>query len=414
MSLRPRFHITPPSGRLNDPNGMFIDGADLHVYYQHDPCFPHLPKQTGWGHAVINLERPEPPRHFPDALYPIRPWDLNGCYSGGAIRAGHNGEDIWLFYTGNLKVDGRRVPSQNRVRVTELGEMGGVYTHDDVPLIPDAPDGYTGHVRDPQISLVAATAGSAESPRWRMVLGAQTEAEQGAVLVYESSDLEHWELQGPMTFVGGEVPGGYMWECPNLVRMRDADGRDKDVLVICPQFEDRDECGYIVGQLNGTTFTVEQSYRLLDHGHAFYAPQLIPVGGVGDAIMVGWMGLPAQDDTPTVAEGWVHCLTMPRRLTLDHGVLRQEPWWGDFPGAVRVSEPGVWTLVDGECELLVVDWDGQRVTVTRADGEERVASASGPVTLTADGCAVEIFAGDASFAVPVDGVGEWHARTGMN
>lgn len=39
-SLRPAYHVTPPQGRLNDPNGMYVDGDTLHVYYQHDPGFP--------------------------------------------------------------------------------------------------------------------------------------------------------------------------------------------------------------------------------------------------------------------------------------------------------------------------------------------------------------------------------------
>ena len=49
MNYRPHFYLSPPSGRLNDPNGFFFDGDNLHVYYQHDPCFSHAPKQTGWG-----------------------------------------------------------------------------------------------------------------------------------------------------------------------------------------------------------------------------------------------------------------------------------------------------------------------------------------------------------------------------
>jgi len=57
--LRPTYHLTPPQGRLNDPNGVYIDGNNLHVYYQHDPGFPYAPKRTGWGHAVTELRGSE-------------------------------------------------------------------------------------------------------------------------------------------------------------------------------------------------------------------------------------------------------------------------------------------------------------------------------------------------------------------
>ena len=34
---RPMFHITPPFGWMNDPNGMFQLNGTTHVFYQHTP-----------------------------------------------------------------------------------------------------------------------------------------------------------------------------------------------------------------------------------------------------------------------------------------------------------------------------------------------------------------------------------------
>ena len=69
------------------------------------------------------------------------------------------------------------------------------------------------------------------------------------------------------------VPGGYMWECPNLITLRDAvTGEDLDILIICPQglepvttdtathYASSDQCGYIVGKLDGTRFTVLRGF----------------------------------------------------------------------------------------------------------------------------------------------------------
>ncbi len=35
----PLYHITPPFGLLNDPNGLFIKGGVVHIYYQWYPGF---------------------------------------------------------------------------------------------------------------------------------------------------------------------------------------------------------------------------------------------------------------------------------------------------------------------------------------------------------------------------------------
>lgn len=52
-----------------------------------------------------------------------------------------DGTDVWLFYTGNLKEDGRRIPSHNRVRAIDPSvPEGGIYLRDENnPLIPDSP-----------------------------------------------------------------------------------------------------------------------------------------------------------------------------------------------------------------------------------------------------------------------------------
>lgn len=149
-----------------------------------------------------------------------------------------------------------------------------------------------------------------------MVLGAQTTEESGAIAVYHSDDLKSWEFTGVLEFdVTNAQPGlspdlvprGYMWECPNLISMLDhSDGRTYDVLVYCPQglaqqdehYVSSDQCGYIVGRLEGSTFHVTRGFTELDYGFEFYAPQLLSTGD--DAITIGWMGLPAQDDNPTV------------------------------------------------------------------------------------------------------------------
>ena len=438
--FRPRYHITPPQGRLNDPNGVFVSPRTgrLHVFYQHDPAFPFGKKRIGWGHASAELDTLRW-LHHPDALYPDAAYDLDGCYSGGAVV---DGEQVYLFYTGNLKeptADGgfARRATQNRVNATDPdGLMGGVYRRDTAnPLIDGPAAGYTAHYRDPMIT---------RDPRdshdgWRMVIGAQREDETGAVVLYHSDDLHNWNFVGELEFdtthaVPGTapdlVPGGYMWECPNLITLRDVvTGEDLDILIICPQglepvttdtathYASSDQCGYIVGKLDGTRFTVLRGFSELDHGQQFYAPQVTGFSETS-GLLLGWMGLPGQDDTPSVAaEGWVHSLTVPRRVEVHNHVLKQTLI---VPESVRNSEINhadsgiLWhsECLNGHETTLVITGSQGTIGATIhylsgvdpvleidvAGDVRRVPCPPGELTVFVDRSAVEVTAADGAIA----------------
>ncbi|WP_080796695.1 glycoside hydrolase family 32 protein [Corynebacterium pacaense] len=407
--FRPRFHLTPPTGRLNDPNGLYLDGDILHAYYQHDPGFPHGNKRTGWGHASTSLTGADRLRwyHHPDALYPDMPYDLNGCYSGCAVV---DRGQLRLFYTGNLKAAEGRRATQNMVLVEDpTGPMGGIHLRSPRnPLIDGPAAGFTAHYRDPMIFE--------EGAGWRMILGAQRDDGTGSAVLYRSADLENWHFDGELLIdastaapgtAADVVPGGYMWECPNLFSMVDeVSGEELDVLIICPQGLERidgdlthyassDQCGYLVGRFHDTTFTVLRGFSELDHGHEFYAPQ-VTAGGAG-VVLMGWMGLPGQDDQPTVSEeGWVHCLSVPRILRLVDGVLHQELIVPE--GQARSLSLGAEHVrVDIRSDVHL-EWDGQRITVDRAGDRRSVACPPGELMMVEDATAIEITAGNGRVA----------------
>ncbi|MDO5076497.1 glycoside hydrolase family 32 protein [Corynebacterium sp.] len=417
---RPKFHLAPPIGRLNDPNGLYFEHGVLHAYFQHDPQWPIAGKRTGWGHAIAQISPGEPERwqHLPDALYPAVDYDTHGCYSGSAVLV--DGE-LELFYTGNAKPGGQRRATQNLVHVVDRhAAHGGAHIRDAAnPLIEGPAEGYTAHYRDPQVLF--------RDGQWLMLLGAQRTDETGAVVLYTSADRRTWSFAGEITFdcsnarLGDApdlIPGGYMWECPNLIRLRDeVSNTDKDVLIILPQgldpvdhhYANNHQCGYLVGQLEGTRFVVERGFSELDYGTEFYAPQV--VHNAPEPWLVGWMGLPDQDDQPTAAEGWVHTLTMVRRLRLADGVLLQQP--RAETTAFEVARGARLTLVDtAGAELMHFSVGDSWVELDRsaqlyhAGGDRRrgpLSSGDHPIDarIVVDGSCVEAFFEDGRTSMSV-------------
>ena len=268
----PLFHVAPPVGRLNDPNGLIEVGGTYHAFFQYTPQHPR--KLVYWGHAT-STDLTHWDYHAP-AILPDTRQDRNGAYSGTAIEVG---DHVELWYTGNFKdaETGEREATQCVVTTRDM-----VHFDKHVPpIIGRQPRGYTAHFRDPQVWRDA-------DGSYRMLLGVQRENLTGAALLYRSTDLRAWECVGEMTFpdAGGAFDAfGYMWECPNLVRLRDEEsGCSRDVLIFCPQgiaperegFENVFPCVAVVGELVGTEFRgADGSFEEVDRGTEFYAPQIM-------------------------------------------------------------------------------------------------------------------------------------------
>ena len=49
--MRPELHFSPKKNWINDPNGLFFDGEQYHLYFQHNPHgVGH--GYMSWGHTV--------------------------------------------------------------------------------------------------------------------------------------------------------------------------------------------------------------------------------------------------------------------------------------------------------------------------------------------------------------------------
>ena len=307
---RQRFHIQPPAGWLNDPNGLCKVGDTYHVFYQYSPFNPNGGVKM-WAHVtskdLLHWEQQ------PVMLYPDEPFDCHGAYSGSAL---YEDGKLWLFYTGNIKLPGDydhiNTGRENNLCLATSRDCLTIDTKECLLHNRDYPAGLSCHVRDPKVW--------AQDGRYYMVLGARTADSRGEVLVFESEDKRSWHHCNTLTT---PEPVGYMWECPDLFEL---DGQW--YLMASPQgYECQNQygCGYfpLYGDFRGSCRLGD--FHLLDYGFDYYAPQSF-LDGVR-RLQFGWMGMPdASYTNPTADYGWQHCLTLPRELTLaGDGSLLQTP-----------------------------------------------------------------------------------------
>lgn len=307
------FHLQPPVGWLNDPNGLCCYGGAYHAFFQYSP-FDVNGGVKHWGHAVssdlLHWEK------LPVMLYPDSEFDCHGVYSGSALV---EGQTMYLYYTGNVKHPGEYdYIREGRGHNLCLGISRDGVTLDQKQCLMynrDYPAGLSCHVRDPK---VFAFEGS-----YYMVLGARTLEDKGEILVFESADKLHWThintLTTPEAF-------GYMWECPDLFEL---DGQW--YLAVSPQgiqCQNVYGCGYFAVYGDWRSECRLGEYHQLDEGFDYYAPQSFVDEQKGSRVQIGWMGMPDAEyaNPATVAHGWQHCMTLPRILTRgEGGTLRQMP-----------------------------------------------------------------------------------------
>lgn len=316
---RLHYHLQPPMGWLNDPNGLCQIADTYHIYFQYTPFNPH--GGTGmWGHMTTkdfcHYEEQEP------SIYPDTAWDANGAYSGSAYEEEGT---YYYFYTGNVKYEDKdyNYITEGREQNVILTTSTDGYHFTEKKLImrnEDFPEDMSKHVRDPQVIKKKDT--------YFMLLGARDIQDTGCALLYESKDLYTWHYK--LRFTTPE-PFGYMWECPNLI---DIEGHN--FLLVCPQgileenqAERNDHaCGYfpLTYDFTGTYYHL-QAYKELDNGFDFYAPQVFK-DHKGRTILLGWMGKPTDKyhNKPTIQHNWQHALTLPRELYVTpQGTLAQRP-----------------------------------------------------------------------------------------
>ncbi|HEU4544806.1 MAG TPA: glycoside hydrolase family 32 protein [Microlunatus sp.] len=379
ISARPRLHIMPPRGWLNDPNGVCRIDDRYHVFYQHNPDGP-THGNVHWGHASsADLLRWT---DEPIALAPV-PGSPNrgGCWSGCVVDDDGVPTAVYTAVPDHAWNAGVAVARSDRtLREWRQDPVIKVGTPDD-PAIAEVRDPFVFRFRGHRYA----------------VQGAGHPAGEPQLLLYGCDDLDDWTSLGPLLTVDDPVAAAVapanIWECPNLFELG---GR---WVLLLSQWRHvdgtHDLAGvrYLVGDLTesgeGGLRFVAESGGSVDDGATFYAPQAL----VDDdrVLLWGWAWEGTQRTPEEVAAaGWAGVLTFPRELSLGPDGMTSRPAvelfelrTDELDPAEPIHESAFEVVTDGPLELVLVDpGTGVREVAARTAGAARVL---------VDGSIVEVF-----------------------
>ncbi|SEP71965.1 glycoside hydrolase family 32 protein [Microlunatus flavus] len=285
---QPRYHVRPPRGFLNDPNGPVVLDGVVHLYFQSRPV-ADLTVPVEWGHATSpdfvhwQLHRPAM-APLPDGL------DRDGCWSGntvvdeGRIRAFYSGRIHELPYQSVLSAvsdDGGRTFGPPEVVVADPAPEEGVTVFRD-PFVWRAGDG------------------------WRMAVGCGYPDDVPAVRQYASDDLRTWrrvdDLASMTRHQHDGLDLGSAWECPQVLEL---DGR---TVVVVSTWTPHG------GPMEVLALATDDPGRpaLVDHGSSFYASSALRESEHGP-LLFGWVR-EDRDQQQWAQAGWAGALSLPRQV----------------------------------------------------------------------------------------------------
>ena len=314
-SKKPVFHVTPPVGWLNDPNGFSVFQGKVHLFYQYHP-YSDAWGPMHWGHSVSEdfVEW----RELPAALAPDTEYDAAGCFSGSAIETeeGHA-----LIYTGVMEKEG--ADGKKQVVQQQCLAIGDGICYKKVPgnpviLAKQLPKGFSRKdFRDPKVWW--------ENGTYYLAVGNKNERQDGQVVLFESKDLKTWRYLSVLADNQGKY--GKMWECPDFFSLG-----QKYVLLVSPQdmqadgkeFHNGNQAIALIGEYDRQNCHLQEEQVVsLDYGIDFYAPQTLETED-GRRIMVAWMQSWDMNIKPE-EQKWNGMMILPRQLELHNNLLYQQP-----------------------------------------------------------------------------------------
>ncbi|KAK7284845.1 hypothetical protein RJT34_19598 [Clitoria ternatea] len=312
---RTAYHFQPPKNWINGP--MYYNGW-YHFFYQYNP------KGSVWGNIVwahsvskdlINWKGLEP------AIYPSKPFDKFGCWSGSATIIPGKGPVI--LYTGivdgnNTQVQCYAIPKDP----TDPFLREWVKPDKINPVVVAGKDINGSAFRDPTTAWW-----NPKDRHWRMLVGGRRE-DRGMAHLYRSKDFIKWvRAKHPIHSKG--TTG--MWECPDFypVLIEGKDGLDTSiegnhVKHVLKNSLDITRFEYYT---LGTYFTNKDSYvpdknsvdgwsgLRYDYGN-FYASKSFFDPSKNRRVLWGWAN-ESDSKEDDVRKGWAGIQAIPRTVWLD-------------------------------------------------------------------------------------------------
>ncbi|MCQ2143355.1 MAG: DUF4980 domain-containing protein [Bacteroidales bacterium] len=293
---RPAFHPTSAFGWQSDPNGLFYKDGVWHAYYQHNPYGSSRGNES-WGHSwSTDLV------HWNWGGTVLYPDGLGRIFSGSAVvdsrdDAGFGKDAVIAFYTSDW---GDETQSQSIAVSHDSGMTFKKYEGN--PILTD----FIYDFRDPHVFW------NEDAGFWNMIIAAGP-----VVKIYSSTDLLNWKYESSF----GEGYGSHLstWECPNMFKIKAANGESRWVILHSANLADVPEphstSQYFTGSFDGHVFKCEsdpKKVKALDYSPNEYALITFNNAPAGRHVALGWMSY--ENDFPT--KQYRCCMTMPRDLEL--------------------------------------------------------------------------------------------------
>lgn len=344
QTYRPKYHMSPRVGWMNDPNGLIYKDGTYHLYYQANP-FGVEPGKMLWSHFVSKdlIEY----KDLGVALCPTEKGE--NAFSGGAIEINNefhiyytlhvnkkephvvriDGKDKNLMIKHSLnEVDNEACKHEPRIVEDESDKSEEVYhsismdgmryeTGKKVFDNSTLPENYSRiDFRDPSPIMI-------DGDYYLFLGGRDMKLDQGLIVVLKAKDLDHYEYDFT---IGPFKELGFMGECPCFRRVG-----NKDVLIAsgCSPYRDgnnfknMNSSVFIVGKLDLKNKKMDVDYiKEIDKGDSFYAPQFI--SGTEEPTMIGWFEMWEKHyPTKRLGHGWVGAFSIPRVLKEKDGQIYQ-------------------------------------------------------------------------------------------
>lgn len=302
---RLQVHYSVTSGWMNDPSGLIYFHGYYHLFYQYiDDAITHKLGNLSWGHA-----KSKDLIHWENLPVALKPYDKGEMFTGSCLLDSKN---VTGFARTMSKVPLIAMYTIHKDKVQSQAisysfDEGITWIHyEKNPIMPNP--GIL-DFRDPNIFE--------RNDRFYLSL-----AYLQHISFYTSTDLKNWTW---ISDFGMPQIKFLQWECPIIIRLKDEQNNEHDILVISinvpipntPIGTYWSEMKYFIGQFDGTRYTPYNQSRMLwfDNGRDNYASSPFSKDPHGRIIFLGWMSnWRYANQIPTSI--WRGQMTIPRQVAL--------------------------------------------------------------------------------------------------